>query len=84
MFPTNAIILLVKTNCVRQNLDTTIGLRDHSVEVFDHTEAITAQGKVVGHVSSTTVAKIKGLLAMEWRSRIGIWNSLCETEKKKK
>jgi hypothetical protein len=71
----------METYRIRQFLGGTVGLCDHSIKVFDHTEAITAEGKIVGHVSTTTITKIKRLLAVEWRSRIGIRDCLFEQRK---
>jgi hypothetical protein len=88
VLPSDSIVLLVKANCVRQLLGSAIWLCNHGIKVFYHSKAVTPKGEIVGHVSTTAIAKVKGLLSMKRRTRIGVRyglaeSKLCELEKQK-
>jgi len=76
VLPADTIVLLVQTDSVRQFRCATVGLCEQGVEVLDHPETVAADGKVIGSVTTTTITKVKGLLAVVRGSRIGVGNRL--------
>jgi hypothetical protein len=53
----------------------TIVSNNDSIEVLDHTKTIATKGEIVGTITSTSVTKVEGLLAVEGRASISIRNS---------
>jgi hypothetical protein len=50
----------------------TVSADSESIKVLDNTQAVTAKRKIVGAVSGTSIAKVKGLLALVAGTGIGI------------
>ena len=65
VFPTDTLVLFVQTDDIWVDLAFTVIVDDDGVEVLDDTQAITSQRQVVRAVAGATVAKIKGLFALE-------------------
>lgn len=76
VLPADAIVLLMDTDNVRSEFTTSVWPSDDAVEIFDHSETITAQLQVVRAVPEATVAEVEGLFTMERRTGISVGHGL--------
>lgn len=72
MFPANAVVLFVEADDIRSLLDLVVASDEHTIEVLDHAETVTAEGQIVRTVACSTISKVKGLFAVEWVPRVGV------------
>ena len=76
MLPANAVVLFVQADGVGQLLGLAVCTGDDGIEVLNDTQAVAANGQVIGHVTTATIAEIESLLTMVWGSWIGVWDRL--------